>query len=137
MKGIVLCIHISLYIVVVCFVANVILIQIIIKHCLHWVTCNYSTSNNKNTFDINITLCSSPTTMSQWTNICVVVMTISFRNMQVACWRTIMAIEVVITIVGNTIGCFTIFIKFDESWLIFNGGCWGMSLNKRWNSLHS
>ncbi len=64
MKGMLLCIAIFLYIGVVCFVANVILIQIIIKHCLP----DMQTSSNKDTFNINITFCSSPTTTSQWKN---------------------------------------------------------------------
>ncbi len=46
--------------------SNMIFTQIIIKHCLPWVTCNYLTSSNENTFNINITFCSSRTRTSQW-----------------------------------------------------------------------
>jgi hypothetical protein len=58
-------------------------------------------------------------------------MTISSKNMQVSHRSTIMAIGAIITIVGNIIGRCVILIKFGEDWFIFNGGCWGVFLNKR------
>jgi len=52
-------------------------------------------------------------------------------NMEVGCRNVIVAFGAIITTMGKVIGCCIILIKFGEDYFIFNGGCWGISLDKR------